>query len=46
MELTVRRREFLSFALAGASSNRGTRPRMVQYVNMFPTRVEEHEEWI
>jgi ectoine hydroxylase-related dioxygenase (phytanoyl-CoA dioxygenase family) len=30
----------------GASPNRGTRPRMVQYVNMFPTRVEEHEEWI
>jgi hypothetical protein len=30
----------------GASPNRGTRPRMVQYVNMFPTHVEEHEEWI
>jgi Phytanoyl-CoA dioxygenase (PhyH) len=30
----------------GASPNRGTRPRMVQYVNMFPTRIEEHEEWI
>jgi Phytanoyl-CoA dioxygenase (PhyH) len=30
----------------GASPNRGTRPRLVQYVNMFPTRVEEHEEWI
>jgi len=30
----------------GASPNRGIRPRMVQYVNMFPTHVEEHEEWI
>jgi hypothetical protein len=30
----------------GASPNRGTRPRLVQYVNMFPTRYEEHEEWI
>jgi len=30
----------------GASPNRGTRPRMVQYVNMFPTHYEEHEEWI
>lgn len=30
----------------GASPNRGTRPRMVQYVNMFPTYVERHEEWI
>jgi hypothetical protein len=24
----------------------GTRPRLAQYVNMFQTRVEEHEEWI
>ena len=30
----------------GASPNRATRPRMVQYVNMFPTRIEQHEEWI
>jgi Phytanoyl-CoA dioxygenase (PhyH) len=30
----------------GASPNRGSRPRMVQYVNMFPTHVEEQEEWI
>ena len=30
----------------GASPNRGTRPRMVQYVNMFPAHFEEHEEWI
>jgi Phytanoyl-CoA dioxygenase (PhyH) len=30
----------------GASPNRGTRPRMVQYVNMFPAHYEEHEEWI
>lgn len=30
----------------GASPNRGTRPRLVQYVNMFPAHYEEHEEWI
>jgi hypothetical protein len=30
----------------GASPNRGTRPRMVQYINMYPTRYDEHEEWI
>jgi hypothetical protein len=30
----------------GASSNRSTRPRMVQYINMFPTYVEEQKEWI
>lgn len=30
----------------GASPNRGKRPRMVQYINMFPTHVEQHEEWI
>jgi len=30
----------------GASPNRGTRPRLVQYVNMFPTRIEQHDEWI
>jgi len=30
----------------GASPNRGTQPRMVQYINMFPTRIEEQEEWI
>jgi hypothetical protein len=30
----------------GASPNRGTKPRLVQYVNMFPTRIEEQEEWI
>jgi hypothetical protein len=30
----------------GASPNRGTQPRMVQYINMFPTRIEEREEWI
>jgi hypothetical protein len=29
-----------------ASPNRGTKPRMVQYINMFPTRYDEHEEWI
>jgi len=30
----------------GASPNRGTKPRMVQYVNMFPARFEEQDEWI
>jgi Phytanoyl-CoA dioxygenase (PhyH) len=30
----------------GASPNRGTRPRMVQYINMFPTHVEVQKEWI
>jgi ectoine hydroxylase-related dioxygenase (phytanoyl-CoA dioxygenase family) len=30
----------------GASPNRGSKPRMVQYINMFPTQCEEHEEWI
>jgi hypothetical protein len=30
----------------GASPNRGTKPRLVQYVNMVPTHYEEHEEWI
>jgi hypothetical protein len=30
----------------GASPNRGKRPRLVQYINMFPTRYDEHEEWI
>ena len=30
----------------GASPNRGSRPRMVQYINMFPAFHEEHEEWI
>ncbi len=30
----------------GASPNRGRRPRLVQYINMFPTRIEEQEEWI
>lgn len=30
----------------GASPNRGTRPRMVQYVNLFPTYYQEQDEWI
>jgi hypothetical protein len=30
----------------GASPNRGVAPRMVQYINMFPTRFDEQEEWI
>jgi hypothetical protein len=30
----------------GASPNRGNRPRLVQYINMFPTEFEEQDEWI
>ena len=30
----------------GASPNRGVRPRLVQYINMFPTHYDEQEEWI
>lgn len=30
----------------GSRPNRGTQPRMVQYIAMFPTRVEEQDEWI
>jgi hypothetical protein len=30
----------------GSRPNRGTRPRLVQYINMFPTTFEEQEEWI
>lgn len=30
----------------GASPNRGSRPRLVQYINMFPTCYDEQEEWI
>lgn len=30
----------------GASPNRGARPRMVQYINMFAADFEEREEWI
>jgi ectoine hydroxylase-related dioxygenase (phytanoyl-CoA dioxygenase family) len=30
----------------GASPNRGRKPQLVQYVNIFPTRIEEQEEWI
>jgi hypothetical protein len=30
----------------GSRPNLGTRPRMVQYINMFPTHVEEQDEWI
>ncbi len=30
----------------GASPNRGRKPRLVQYVNMFPAHHAEHEEWI
>ena len=30
----------------GSRPNHGARPRMVQYVTMFPTRVEKQDEWI
>jgi hypothetical protein len=30
----------------GSRPNRGTRPRMVQYIAMFPTEVDEQDEWI
>ena len=30
----------------GASPNRATRPRLVQYINMFPSRWDEQAEWI
>ncbi len=30
----------------GSRPNRGTRPRIVQYINMYPTRQEVREEWI
>jgi len=30
----------------GSRPNRGQRPRMVQYINMFPTHIEEHDQWI
>lgn len=30
----------------GASPNRGTRPRLVQYVNMFPAEVPTHDAWL
>jgi hypothetical protein len=30
----------------GSSPNRGTRPRLVQYINMFPTRIEVQDEWL
>jgi len=30
----------------GASPNRGQKPRLVLYINMFPTQYEEQEEWI
>jgi hypothetical protein len=30
----------------GSRPNRGTQPRMVQYINMFPTRVEEQDIWL
>lgn len=29
----------------GSRPNRGTRPRMVHYINMYPTRIEEPTEW-
>ena len=30
----------------GSRPNRGTRPRMVQYINMFPTRIEVQDVWL
>lgn len=30
----------------GASPNRGTRPRLVQYINMFPAEVATHDTWL
>lgn len=30
----------------GASPNRGTRPRLVQYINMFAADYDERDEWI
>ena len=30
----------------GASPNRGNAPRLVQYINMFPARIEVQDEWI
>ena len=30
----------------GSRPNRGSRPRMVQYIAMFPTQVEERDDWI
>lgn len=29
----------------GARPNRGTRPRMVQYINMYPARIEQRDLW-
>ena len=30
----------------GSRPNRGTQPRMVLYINMFPTRVEVQDVWL
>ena len=30
----------------GASPNRGSAPRLVQYINMFPATFDEQEEWL
>jgi ectoine hydroxylase-related dioxygenase (phytanoyl-CoA dioxygenase family) len=30
----------------GSRPNRGTHPRMVQYIGMFPTNFDEQDEWI
>ena len=30
----------------GSRPNRGTRPRLVQYINMFPARIEVQDEWL
>lgn len=30
----------------GSRPNRGVRPRLVQYINMFPARIEVQDEWV
>jgi hypothetical protein len=30
----------------GSRPNRGTQPRLVQYINMFPTQFDEQDEWL
>ena len=30
----------------GSRPNRGTRPRIVQYINMMPTQIEQRDNWI
>ena len=30
----------------GSRPNRGSQPRLVQYINMFPTKIEVQDEWL